>query len=161
MEVVSRQFFGASLKTPSSKVISNSPQAPVIPVDTWKFMLELVDYKANPYPIKALDELKKISDYCRANGIKIVFVIPPIHSELRDRIRHYYAANKKFRKFKRDMARLGQVIDFDYDNDFTTKRENFSDPYHLSAQVDGMMMQEVWGNKRFYAREFTAVRARR
>ncbi len=96
-------------------------------------------------------ELKKISQYCKQRRIKLVFIIPPTHEDLRKKARDF-GLEEAEHVFRKDLTSLGTVYDFDYPNELTVSRENFDDPYHVKKDKGVMLIEEVWGNKLKYAR---------
>ncbi len=106
-------------------------------------------YSSYSYPSKYIVELRKISDYCRLNDIKLSLIMFPTHTDLQRKVGEYGLSAAE-RIFRRDLERLGTVYDFDYDNEYTSNRANFTDPYHYRDPQ--LIIDEVWGGKRRYGR---------
>ncbi len=99
----------------------------------WKFQLDVTAnrfYKTHSYPVNYYVSLKQIADYCDANNIKLVFFIPPSHVDLQKKVEEFKLQAEENR-FRQDLNKLGDVYDFNYPNDFTKERHNFSDPFHV------------------------------
>lgn len=110
-------------------------------------------YKRYLYPKEYYLELKKISDYCKINNIKLVFIVPATHLDLQD-IVGKYGLDAAHSRFIYDLIELGDVYDFDYPNDFTRNKNNFSDPFHPHER--NFMFLEVWERDPTLARYYKA-----
>lgn len=120
----------------------------------WNYQLDTTTtryYGNYGRPAALFEELQKISQYCKAKQINLVFIILPTHQDLRAKVRSFGLESAE-KQFRTDMMTLGKVYDFDYSNDLTTKRENFKDPYHLSDEKAMELVYEIWGGKRKYAK---------
>jgi hypothetical protein len=112
----------------------------------WQYQLEHSAYeqfKHYGYPDENYRKLEEITVYCEKNNIELSFIIFPEHMDL---INRYYelGLKKQFFKFKDDIARLGRTYDFDFENEMTLKRENFTDPYHFTESVSRQLINEIW-----------------
>jgi len=52
------------------------------------------------------------------------------------------------KKFKEDLKKLGDVYDFNYPNEITKERNNFSDPFHFRDEVAKTIVEELFKDKR-------------
>jgi hypothetical protein len=73
-------------------------------------------------------------------------VIFPTHVELQNRVRDFHL-EKENEKFKSDLAQMAVTFDFDYDNEVTKNKENFSDPYHFVEAIGDTLIKEIWSGK--------------
>lgn len=101
------------------------------------------------YPEQIAEKLTAMAADCRKKGTKLVIIIPPTHLELQNKVLSLGRGPDDAR-FKSFVATLGTVYDFDYPNEFTSSRTNFSDPFHTVK--DDTVIQEVWGNRGEYSR---------
>jgi hypothetical protein len=101
-------------------------------------------YRWYSYPEGYRTDLKKIVEHCRALGIGLRFIIFPGHTDLQQRVQDY-GLQKEYELFKRDLSSMAQTIDFDYPNNFTKDRINFTDPYHVTEDAAKLIVQDVWG----------------
>lgn len=119
----------------------------------WRYQLDTTTtryYGNYGRPVMLLKELQKISQYCAAKKINLVFLIFPTHEDLRAKVRSF-GLESAAKQFRSDIMALGKVYDFDYTNDLTTKRVNFKDPYHLSEDKATELVDEIWDGKRKYS----------
>ena len=118
----------------------------------WQYELEQEDrYLGNyTYPKNYYNELKKISDYCLKNNIKLVFIISPTHMDLQNKINEF-KLNKEYEKFKEDIKSFGDLYDFNWNNEITENKSNFLDPLHSIDSVSRIMIREVLLNNPRYA----------
>jgi hypothetical protein len=112
-------------------------------------------YRNYVYPTKYKQELEKIARHCREHGIKLSFIIFPSHLDAQRLIGQYHLepANEGFRK---DLAALAPVYDFDYENEITSHKENFNDPNHYVKSIGDQLIREVWLDQPRYARKYQA-----
>jgi len=94
-------------------------------------------------PIKYRKELQSVSDYCRANGIELNFIIFPMHTDAQRQIvssnMSAYAA-----AMRRDLSQFGNLFDLEVDNQINRNKDNFNDPIHTSHEIQAFIIDEVW-----------------
>jgi hypothetical protein len=100
-------------------------------------------YSRYVYPQIYHRELQKIADYCRANRIKLGFIIFPTHVELQRRV-YDFGLEGNYRRFKQDLSALAPTFDFDYPSPITENRANFRDPYHFTDPIGQKIIHQVW-----------------
>ncbi len=118
--------------------------------DFWRHQIESttrIYYDNYRYPEDYRRRLAEVASYCRERGIDLRLVIFPGHADLQAQVGRY-GLEKEYERFKRDLAALAPVYDFDFVNDLTSDRGNFSDPYHLNRSAKRTVIQSVWGNER-------------
>lgn len=122
---------------------------PMSPDEFWRHQIESttrIFYDNYRYPEDYRRRLREIAEYCRGRGIELKLVIFPSHADLQAQVARY-GLEDQYRRFKRDMAELAPVYDFDYVNGLTSDRENFSDPYHLKRSAKRIVIDAVWGGE--------------
>lgn len=120
----------------------------------WHHELDVVTagyYTNYIYPVQYRKRLDALAAYCRKNHINLGFIIFPTHVDLQERIRDFHLESTS-RKFRSDLAAWGTTYDFDYTNDITLQKDNFSDPYHYRPPIADVMIGEVWQGKIQYAK---------
>ncbi len=119
----------------------------------WKYELAQEDryLKAYSYPKNYYNELRKMSDYCVKNKIKLVFIISPTHTEVQDKIAQF-KLEKEYDKFREDIRSFGDLYDFNWPNVITKDKNSFLDPLHSIDSVSRIMIREMILNKPEYAR---------
>jgi len=103
------------------------------------------------YPKNYYNELKKISEYCLQNNIKLIFIISPTHTELQNKVTEF-KLNKEYQRFKDDIISFGDLYDFSWPNVITADKKNFLDPLHSIDSVSRIMIKEMILNKPEYAK---------
>ena len=93
----------------------------------------------------AVEELRRVADYCHDHGITLVFVIPPEHDDVRKRI-DQLGLRGVYDEFSSQLRSLGTVWDCDAPNDITTDRAKFNDPFHLTATAAARIAVDVWSD---------------
>lgn len=120
----------------------------------WQYSLNYsatYSYQRYKYPSTYYKQLKEIAAYCKLNNINLVFFVPPSHVDLQKKVADFGLVEAEVR-FKKDLATLGTVYDFDYPNEWTKKRENFNDPFHFTKVIMEKFVDEIWGNSHKIAR---------
>jgi len=91
------------------------------------------------------DELRRISEYCLANKIELVFVVLPTHSDIQELTKQYHLepANQQFID---DLRHFGETFDFNFENRWTVDKSRFRDPFHAGDEFCDKIISVVWGN---------------
>lgn len=116
----------------------------------WKYQLDITAdrfYENHSYPDIYISNLREISAYCKENNIKLTFFVPPSHVDLQEKKKQFGMENEE-KRFKADLIQLGDVYDFDYRNDFTEERMNFSDPFHVTADASRLVVSELFSENK-------------
>lgn len=111
----------------------------------WQYQLDLTSswYKRYIYPVELNRQLKDIKKYCEANNIELVFIIPPSHVDLQNKV-FEHRLNQEYIRFKEDLKEITTTIDFDYSNEWTENKNRFFDPYHFDKTIRQLMVSEIW-----------------
>jgi len=102
-------------------------------------------------PVLYRAQLTEIAELCQEKGIRLSFIIFPSHKDLMDRIQSYDLEEAN-RMMRQDLAVMGTVYDFAWDNASTRNRDNFKDPYHFTPEVMASIIGSVWGNQPRFVR---------
>lgn len=111
----------------------------------WEYQLNSVAtgfYMNYTYPDNYYQSLSEIADYCKNNGIKLVFVIPPTHIDLQKRIFDFNLVQENH-KFILDLSSLGTVYNFDIESSLTNNCNNFNDPFHTTSEIANIVVEEL------------------
>lgn len=127
--------------------------------DRQSFWRQQLDVTARMYlanyrdPISYREQLKEVSETCRAKGIGLQFIIFPSHQDLMDKIGEYglEQANESMR---RDLASWGTVYDFAWPNAVTADTASFTDPFHFTQDVAHSIIRTVWGGSREHVKVY-------
>ena len=115
----------------------------------WVAQLAATDdsYRVFNWPEEYITGLKEIKKYCEKKDIHLVFIIPPTHTDLQDKVKENHL-EKDYARYKATLRSITQTIDYDTVSDITTSRDNFKDPYHCKEEVVARMIHEIWGKER-------------
>ncbi len=147
--LVNRDVLNATFRMLMNFLTDEGPDIETPPISKdqfWDYQLNITTkrYYANyKYPSRLHAELQNISKYCRQRHINLFFVILPTHISLQEKIKEYGLADAKD-KFLSDLRELGKVYDFDYRNELTEDRGNFSDPYHIRKDLLILIIHKIW-----------------
>lgn len=95
------------------------------------------------YPKYYYNQLREISEYCKNNGINLVFMIMPEHQEVLDLIKKY-ELNNEYNKFISDVSSLSETYNFNLINSITSNKENFKDPFHIKNSSLTFLLSHMW-----------------
>ncbi|MDX2475066.1 MAG: hypothetical protein QNL91_15330 [Candidatus Krumholzibacteria bacterium] len=89
-----------------------------------------------------LARLEEVARYCAVQDIELIFWIPPTHQDLRDKLPDY-GLEESYDRYKVELKRLGQVLDYDRPGELTATAENFSDPHHFNDEVAHQIVEDL------------------
>ncbi len=116
----------------------------------WRYQLETttrVYYGNYRYPAAYHEQLTELAALCRERDIELAFVIFPGHTDLQDMVGEY-GLEAQYERFLDDIAALGVTYHFDFPSELTRDVENFSDPYHMTDELEPRIIGAVWGDER-------------
>ncbi|MDO4567310.1 MAG: hypothetical protein Q4B42_08265, partial [Oscillospiraceae bacterium] len=88
----------------------------------------IIDYTLEP---EVLEQLEELIDYCEAEGIKLTFVIPPMHESLFTLAVDKAGIEEERAKLLDFLKGRATVYDFEFINEYTQNEDNFYDGFHL------------------------------
>jgi hypothetical protein len=117
----------------------------------WKIQINKSEkfYQKYNYPENYFNELLAISKHCNQNDIKLIFFSPPTHIDLQNRV-DYFNLKKEKVKFMNDLSELGTFIDYDYENELTVNKNNFTDPFHFNDSIAKIITNDILSEDKFY-----------
>jgi len=95
-------------------------------------------------PTRYHARLEEIARYSHQHGIDLRFLIYPGHADLQA-IPHRWGRDREYLQFKRDLARMGRLYDFDVPNELTSDADNYKDPVHFRQPIARRIIAEIWG----------------
>jgi hypothetical protein len=99
-------------------------------------------FKNITYPDEYYEQLNEISTYCKKEGIKLIFWIPPLHKDYHDILKKYQLDEFED-KFRSDLQTFGDVFDFNYISKLTIEEQNFWDPVHFNSRIARVIGKEI------------------
>jgi len=100
------------------------------------------DWQSFTFSQKYWNGLVAVATWSRKKDIELIFFIPPTIAEMQQTITNYGYA-KANQELRQNLARLGPVIDFDYDSPLTRDLTNFNDAYHFNYKVAKQIIGEL------------------
>ena len=100
--------------------------------------LGMMDYDFQDATYEALQE---VIDYCERNNIDLIFVLPPVHDVIYERVIDVNEMEDDLKQIKEFLISRATVYDFELQSDFTAAVDTFYDGFHLMLE-----------NKRLFAR---------
>jgi hypothetical protein len=116
----------------------------------WKYQLDVTANRFltnHSYPTAYYESLKKIAAYCKEKNIKLVFFIPASHVDLQQKTTEFNLVAEE-NKFREDIKKLGDVYDFNYPNELTKEKNNFSDPFHFKDEIARTLIDELFNDRK-------------
>jgi hypothetical protein len=141
-------FYVVESAATDKPAVSSVP--PMTRDEFWEYMIKVRGtdwYGKYQFPDTAYDQMKKMVEYCRANGVNLTFIIVPHHVEFQNRVWDYHLSRDKARFLKAMLDLDARVIDYDYINDITLRKSNFTDPVHYNEAIGKLIANEVWTGK--------------
>jgi hypothetical protein len=123
---------------------------PMTREEFWNYFISVRPYqfyRKYRYPKEQYNELLRIRDYCRQNDINLVFLVLPTHIDIQKGIDNF-SLRKECIRFIRDLTSIAKTYHFDFDNEITRERSNFSDPNHFNNEISERIVQQVWGKSK-------------
>jgi hypothetical protein len=103
------------------------------------------------YPAEGYEKLRRVSDFCRQQNIRLTFIIAPSHVDYQKKADQFGLGGEMIR-FKKDVSSLSTTVDFDFASDLTRNPDNFKDPVHVKESVADTLMDEILTGKLHYGR---------
>ncbi|WP_282604567.1 hypothetical protein [Pelagibius sp. Alg239-R121] len=100
------------------------------------------DWKSFKFSEELWSRVAEMADWSAANGVRLIFVIPPTITEMQQRMTAYGHAELNHR-FRTRLAALAPVVDFDFDNGLTRDLERFTDAYHFNSKAARNIVGEL------------------
>ncbi len=103
-------------------------------------------YANYEYSTQYMQMFETIVKHCHENNIHLYVYIPPMYVE------HFYAIGSaglkgEFEKFKKELAKITDFIDFTGVNSITSNKNNYWDSSHLRKEHTGTIMEKVIKNR--------------
>lgn len=105
-------------------------------------------------------KIVEISDWCKSNNVNLIFVIPPTIIEMQNRIVEF-GFGELNHNFRLRLAKLGPVVDFDFDNSLTRNLKLFTDAYHSNYKAAKLIVGEIVQLASYDRRVIAKARKRR
>ena len=90
-----------------------------------------VYYRSWRRPADLAARLEEVHRYASEHGIVLRFAIPPTHVDLQAQAAAY-GLEDEVEEYRCDLAKLADLVDFDFPSPLTRDAGNFKDPYHLN-----------------------------
>ncbi len=108
-------------------------------------------FGAYRYPGEYREELREIAAYCRAEGIDLRFVVFPGHTDLQSKFSEF-GLDTEYARFKADLAEIAVTYDFEYENELSSDRARYRDPFHFGDEYEEIIIRSIWGTDRTWVR---------
>jgi len=114
----------------------------------WQQQLGELSRRKQTYPVseQTLAELRAVVRYCELHDVRIFFVIPPEHEDVRRRINDL-GMRAQYSTFKSTVAGLGPSYDCDISSATTRAQHNFVDPFHTTQAAAALIVNDIWSGK--------------
>ncbi|MBL1405834.1 MAG: hypothetical protein COC00_007615 [Rhizobiales bacterium] len=100
------------------------------------------DWRNFQFSEKYWAQLVEISNWAKANNKTITYIIPPTVQGMQNTIKINSLAPLNH-KLRIELAKLGNVYDFDFGNKITADGNNFTDAYHFNSKIARQIVGEV------------------
>ncbi len=100
------------------------------------------DWRGFQFSEKYWAYIQEIGTWAKDNDVNLIFVIPPTVSQMQETITKN-GLGKLNHMFRLKLARLGTVVDFDFDSELTQNPGYFNDAYHFNAKIARSLVTEI------------------
>ncbi len=100
-----------------------------------------VDFRQETY-----DALGEIAEYCDANGIELVFVFPPVHDVIYERVIWPRHMEDELQYMKDYLIERATVYDFEIRSDFSAEPDSFYDGFHLMLENKHLFARQIFSD---------------
>lgn len=114
----------------------------------WKHTITTVatnHYSKYRHPDATLKRLEEVGAYCLENNINLNLIIVPHHKEFHDRLVDFNLTKEEI-QFKKEISKIGRVVDFDYPNSITNCKHCFTDPIHTTDSISMIMVNDLFSD---------------
>jgi hypothetical protein len=114
----------------------------------WQQQLGELARRKQTYSVSAqtLADLRAVVSYCQAHGVRLFFIIPPEHEDVRQRIKDL-GMQDQYATFKATVAGLGLTYDCDVASETTRDARNFVDPFHTTQAAAAVIANDIWSDR--------------
>jgi len=88
--------------------------------------------------------LEEIIDYCSANGIELVFVIPPMHISLFTLVTEPLGIDTYRERLRTFLVERASVIDLEFISEFNSYDDNYFDGFHLRNEMKRILIEFIF-----------------
>lgn len=124
--------------------ISTTP--PMINENFWRWNISTKTrhwYERYAYPETSALALKKLDQFARNEGIELILINIPHHIEAQERLQDFNLQAEEL-AYKNFLTSLhAEVIDYDYPNEITQDKSNYTDPFHFTKAIGDSITKEV------------------
>ncbi|WP_373073957.1 hypothetical protein [Sulfurimonas sp.] len=99
-------------------------------------------YSSYIFPVKELERLNLMSEYCKKNNINLVFFIPPNYIEFDKKIDEYNL-RLKYDKMMNELRKLGTIYDFNSNDEIKYNINNYSDGIHFKSNITELIVKDL------------------
>jgi len=145
----SRDVVKASLQLVKAKAAHRLPERPRPPMSKEAFWQYEVTYGARrnlqgfQFDEEVWAEFTRIAAYCRSHGIRLRFVLLPTHADIHAQIKAF-GLEQPWRALPVRLAGLAETTDFDTENEITSNRSLFDDPFHMDAATARLVVDRLF-----------------
>ncbi len=103
-------------------------------------------YGKYKFPNELHNELMEFDEFTEINDIEVIFFITPHHRDFHHRLIEFGLEDEE-KRFKNIMFDLNATVyDYDYENEITKFKSNFSDPVHYNDSIGKLIVDEIFND---------------
>jgi hypothetical protein len=116
-------------------------------VDNWQsseyFLINHFKHRSHTYPEKYYNELHKISEFCKAENINLLFVITPNFYTVHQYIKRFNCQDD-YKRFKTDLKSLGPTNDLDFGLPISYNKDMYLDHFHIQPCLADTLLSLIF-----------------
>ena len=143
-QVITNPIFRALGMESRVVIPENPPKDNIVPDATMgeKWRLNMEEYSDSiqkgmtsyDFQDKTYKALQEVIDYCDENGIDLIFVFPPVHDVIYERVIAVNKMEDDLARIKSFLFKRATVYDFEIQSEFTAAQDTFYDGFHLMLE---------------------------
>ena len=99
---------------------------------------------------EALEELKRISEYCKDNNIELIFFSPPLYSRISELVEAKIDLAERLREIKKELSKNAIVYDMQDKSELSYMESGWLDSSHFTGEIMRQVEDNLAGKSKKY-----------
>lgn len=99
---------------------------------------------------EALEELKKISEYCKDNNIELIFFSPPLYSRMSELVEEKADLAERLKEIKKELSKNAIVYDMQDKTELSYMESDWLDSSHFTGDIMRQVEDNLAGKSKKY-----------
>lgn len=99
---------------------------------------------------EALEDLKKISEYCKDNNIELIFFSPPLYSRISELVEAKTDLAERLKEIKKELSKNAIVYDMQDKSELSYMESDWLDSSHFTGEIMRQVEDNLAGKSKKY-----------